>query len=136
MLSWLPILIQTSTTGQRAVLDEKGRVSGCGPLRSTRQFDRRLTSRTGDPNIAGIWFRTVNGSEYAITMGPPPMWKRISKDKRSGEIRSDHGELTKWPNIEVGKEAVLWDCSVLAGHVAHAVMTSEVLEMKVLEEEI
>jgi hypothetical protein len=73
-------------------------------------------------------FKTETGSQYKLD-GAAMTWERISRAQQSGVVRKERGHLIKWPLIEIGKNVVLCDDSVLPGHIYHAVMTSRVTEI-------
>ena len=73
-------------------------------------------------------FKTESGSVFTVDAGTM-RWHRVSTTPESGDIRQEFGNLEGWPEIVVGKRALIFDKSVLPGMDAHAIYTSVVTEI-------
>jgi len=73
-------------------------------------------------------FRTETGSIYDLDQ-EKMTWRRLGRSPASGQIRNEHGQLLIWPNIIVGKQAILEDDTIKAGYDRHYVATSRVTEI-------
>jgi hypothetical protein len=82
-----------------------------------------------------LQFTTESGTVYQLDQADMT-WNRMFKAKMSGHTRQEGGTLTEWPDIQIGKQAFLFDTDILPGHVAHAIQTSIVREIKYLEGDI
>lgn len=73
-------------------------------------------------------FKTESGTVYLLDKGTMG-WCRESKTALSGEIRQDFGTLLSWPEIFIGKAALLHDSRVKEGCSIHYIHTSPVKEI-------
>lgn len=74
-------------------------------------------------------FKTESGSWYKIDK-KKMTWERVFRAQRSGVIRKEEGKLVKWPIITIGQIATLFDDAIQPNCIAHAVVTSKVIELE------
>ncbi len=125
---------------------EQGVVS-CGPWRFDAATGAEIDDELGwgpPPGTTGSYivpapahrvtlrFRTDTGSVYEVERNSHDMrWRRVEATLRFGTLRAtDDWPLLEWPEIEVGRRAVLIGPPFVAEADARVVQTSRVVEVE------